>query len=123
GVVYLVAVGTITTTGTDVMTQVDQLVVTFHWNPRLRWSDGQSVTADDSVFAYELAKAAPPGDEARDRLAQIASYEQVDDHTTRAILQPDIIEPTYFLNYWTPLPRHILKVIAPDQVRKGDFAR
>lgn len=121
--VYLDAAGTITTTATDVMTQVDQLVVTFHWNPRLRWSDGQSVTADDSVFAYELAKAAPPGDEARDRLAQLASYEKVDDHTTRAILQPDIIEPTYFLNYWTPLPRHILKDIAPDQVRKGDFAR
>jgi peptide/nickel transport system substrate-binding protein len=121
--VYLDANGIITTTVTDVLTQVDQLVVTFRWNPRLRWSDGQPVTADDSVFAYELAKAAPPSDEVRDRLAQIAAYEKVDDHTTRATLQPDIVGPTYFLNYWTPLPRHVLEDLAPDEVRRSEFAR
>ncbi len=120
--VYLDATGSITTTTTDVITEVDQLVVTFHWNPRLRWSDGKPVTADDSIFAYELAKAAPPGDDARDRLERTASYEKVDDHTTRATLRADIIEPTYFLNYWTPLPRHLLQGVAPDRVYKGDFA-
>jgi peptide/nickel transport system substrate-binding protein len=120
--VYLDATGSITTTATDVITQVDQLVVTFHWNPRLRWSDGKPVTADDSVFAYELAKQSPPGSDARDRLERIAAYEKVDDHTTRATLRPDIIEPAYFLNYWTPLPRHLLQKVAPDQVYKGDFA-
>jgi peptide/nickel transport system substrate-binding protein len=121
--VHLDAAGNITTTVTDVITQVDQLAVTFHWNPKLRWSDGQPVTADDSVFAYELAKAAPPSDEARDRLAQLTAYERVDDHTTRAILQPDLTSPTYFLNYWTPLPRHLLKNVAPDKVRESDFSR
>lgn len=121
--VYLDAAGSITTTATDVMTQVDQLIVTFHWNPELHWSDGQPVTAADSVFAYTLAKAAPPSLEARDRLAQIAAYEQVDEHTTRAILQPDIIEPTYFLSYWTPLPQHLLKDMSPDQIFKGSFAQ
>jgi peptide/nickel transport system substrate-binding protein len=120
--VYLDPTGVITTTPTDVITQVDQLVVTFHWNSKLRWSDGKPVTADDSVFAYELAKASPPGDDARDRLERIASYEKVDDHTTRLMLHPDIIEPTYFLNYWTPLPRHLLQGIAPDQAYRGDFA-
>ena len=121
--VYLDAAGNITTTVTDVITQVDQLAVTFHWNPKLRWSDGQPVTADDSVFAYELAKAAPPSNEARDRLAQLMVYERVDDHTTRAILQPDFTSPTYFLNYWTPLPRHLLKNVAPDKVHESDFTR
>jgi peptide/nickel transport system substrate-binding protein len=121
--VYLDAAGTITTTATDVVTQVDQLVVTFHWNPKLAWSDGTPITADDSVFAYELAKAAPPSDEARDRLSQIVSYERVDDHTTRATLQPDFASPTYFLSYWTPLPRHKLKGVAPDKVRESDFAQ
>ena len=121
--VYLDAAGNITTTVTDLITQVDQLVVTFRWNPRLRWSDGTPLTAADSVFAYELAKAAPPNDQARDRLAQIVSYEQVDEHTTRAILQPDLVGSTYFMTYWTPLPRHVLKGIAPDQVRSSPFAR
>jgi peptide/nickel transport system substrate-binding protein len=121
--VYLDAAGSITTTATDVMTQVNQLIVTFHWNSKLSWSDGQPLTAADSVFAYTLAKAAPPSIEVRDRLAQIAAYEQVDAYTTRATLQPDIIEPTYFLNYWTPLPQHLLKDTPPDQLLKGPFAQ
>lgn len=121
--VYLDEAGGITTTVTQVITQVDQLVVTFHWNPKLRWSDGQPVTADDSVFAYQVAKTAPPSPDVSDRLAQIATYERVDDHTTRATLQPDFTTPTYFLSYWTPLPRHVLKDLKPDEIFGGDFAR
>jgi peptide/nickel transport system substrate-binding protein len=120
--VFLDPTGIITTTKTEVITQVDQLVVTFRWNKDLRWSDGTPVTADDSVFAYDLAKQAPPGDDARDRLGRTEAYEKVDDHTTRATLPPDIIEPTYFLNYWTPLPRHLLKGVAPGEAPVGAFA-
>jgi peptide/nickel transport system substrate-binding protein len=120
--VHLDAAGNITTTETSVITQVDQLVVTYRWNPDLHWSDGQPVTAADSVFAYNLAKTAPPNDDARDRLAQTVSYEKVDDHTTRAILRPDVTGPTYFLNYWTPLPEHVLKNADPTQVAQSDFA-
>ncbi len=117
--VFLDPTGIITTTQTEVITQVDQLVVTFRWNKSLRWSDGTPVTADDSMFAYELAKQSPPGEEARARLGRTAAYEKVDEHTTRAILQPDIIEPTYFLNYWTPLPRHLLQGVAPNEAPSG----
>ncbi|HWQ14113.1 MAG TPA: peptide ABC transporter substrate-binding protein [Roseiflexaceae bacterium] len=117
--VYLDVAGNITTTVTQLITQVDQLVVTFRWNPKLTWSDGTPVTADDSVFAYELARAAPAGPEARDLLAQTASYEKVDDHTTRAVLRPDFTGPTYFLSYWTPLPRHLLAGVAPHQAREA----
>lgn len=120
--VFLDPTGLITTTQTDVVTQVEQLVVDFHWNKNLRWSDGEPVTADDSVFAYQLAKDAPPSDDARDRLGRIVAYEKVDDHTTRTTLRPDVIEPTYFLNYWTPLPQHVLKDTPADRVAKGDFA-
>ncbi len=120
--VFLDPTGIVTTTQTEVITQVDQLVVTFRWNKNLRWSDGQPVTADDSVFAYELAKQSPPGEDARARLGRTTTYEKVDDHTTRAILQPDIIEPTYFLNYWTPLPRHLLQGVAPNEAPTSSFA-
>jgi len=120
--VFLDPTGIITTTQTDVITQVDQLAITFRWNPELRWSDGTPVTADDSVFAYELAKQAPPGEEARSKLSRTQSYEKVDDHTTKAILYPDMIEPTFFLNYWTPLPRHLLKDVAADEVATSSFA-
>ncbi|MEM8529239.1 MAG: peptide ABC transporter substrate-binding protein [Chloroflexota bacterium] len=121
--VYLDAAGEITTTVTDVITQVDQLVVTYRWNPELHWSDGTPVTSEDSVFAYELARAAPPNNTAIDRLAQTVSYEAIDEHTTRAILQPDLTGVTYFLNYWTPLPRHLLEGMEPAEILDSDFAR
>ncbi len=121
--VYLDATGAITTTVTDVVTQVDQLVITFRWNPQLRWSDGTPVTADDSVFAYELAKAAPPGDAAAELLAKTAAYEKIDDHTTRAVLRPDYVGAAYFMSYWTPLPRHLLQGVDPARVHEIPFAR
>lgn len=121
--VFLDAAGNITTTTTAVITQVDQLVVTFRWNPKLTWSDGTPVTAADSVFAYELARAAPPSAEARAQLDLTLAYDQVDEHTTRATLKPDRTGPTYFLTYWVPLPLHLLKDVAPDQLRQHPYAQ
>jgi peptide/nickel transport system substrate-binding protein len=121
--VYLDVAGNITTTITDIITQVDQLEVTFRWNPKLTWSDGTPVTAGDSVFAYELASKAAPGDDARLLLSQLVRYEAIDDHTTRALLQPDLTGPTYFLSYWVPLPRHILKESDPATLPESEYAR
>jgi peptide/nickel transport system substrate-binding protein len=104
---------------TGEVTRAQQVVVTYRWNPQLRWSDGEPVTAHDSVFAYELAKMSLLGDEAATRCAFLDHYEVVDEHTTRAYLHPDFVDPaainvaytdpTYYLNIWTPLPYHILK--------------
>lgn len=120
--VYLDDFGAITSTVTTLPTETQQLIVTFRWNPELRWSDGTPLTADDSVFAYELARATTPGEQARTILAQTIAYEQVDTHTTRAVLRPDFTGPTYVLSVWTPLPRHVLGTIPPEQVRASDFA-
>lgn len=121
--VYLDAAGTITTTQTEVITQAEQLVVTYRWNPDLRWSDGAAVTADDSLFAYELAQQNSLGEEANSRLMLLESYERVDDHTTRAILKPDFTNPSYFLTFWTPLPRHLLEDVPAAELRQSDFAQ
>ncbi len=121
--VFLDAAGTITTTATETITQVQQLVVTYRWNPELRWSDGITVTADDSVFAYELAQKVSLGEEAESRLLLLESYERVDAHTTRALLKPDFTTPFPFLTFWTPLPRHLLADIPPDTLRQSDFAQ
>lgn len=121
--VYLDAAGTITTTATETITQVQQLVVTYHWNPALRWSDGTPVTAADSVFAYELAQATSLGEEANNRLVLLERYEQVDEHTTRAFLKPDFMHPFYYLTFWTPLPRHVLADVPPDELTQSDFAQ
>lgn len=121
--VYLDGAGMITTTATAVITQVQQISVTFRWNPKLTWSDGTPVTADDSLYAYELARQVYMGQEAASKLALLDRYEKVDAHTTRAVLKPDYTDPAYPAVYWTPLPRHVLLGRDPNELRGGDFAR
>jgi peptide/nickel transport system substrate-binding protein len=122
--VYLDAAGNITTTTTTVITQVQQVSITYQWNEKLTWSDGVPVTAADSVFAYELArKQAPLGEEARILLDRTADYKLIDEHTTKAILQPDLVGSGIFLSYWTPLPKHLLQDVPPAEIRDSTFAK
>ncbi|MDW8405788.1 peptide ABC transporter substrate-binding protein [Chloroflexus sp.] len=115
--------GQITDTPTEKTDEVTQISVTFRWNPDLRWSDGTPVTAADSVFAYELAQRVDLGQAANSRLAMIERYEQVDEHTTRAVLRPDVTDPAYLTSFWVPLPRHLLAEMDPQQVTQSEFAR
>ncbi|HMQ31125.1 MAG TPA: peptide ABC transporter substrate-binding protein [Chloroflexaceae bacterium] len=120
--VFLDQTGAITTTTTDVITQVQQISVIFRWNPDLTWSDGAPLTAADSVFAYELARRAGLGQETRSKLDLLERYEQVDEHTTRAVLKPDYTDPAYLTTFFTPLPRHLLEGGDPAELRSGQFA-
>ncbi len=115
--------GRITETPTTTTDEVTQVSVTFRWNPGLRWSDGTPVTAADSVFAYELAQRVDLGQAANSRLAMIERYEQVDEHTTRAVLRPDVTDPAYITSYWVPLPRHLLATLDPQQMMQSEFIR
>jgi peptide/nickel transport system substrate-binding protein len=120
---YLDAAGVITTTATSVVTDAQQLVVTYRWNPDLKWADGTPVTAADSVFAYETMKAAPPSQDIKDRLDLLVRYEADGDHTTRAYLKPDFTGPDYLETSWLPLPRHLLQGVKPEELADSDFAR
>ncbi|NJP05567.1 MAG: peptide ABC transporter substrate-binding protein [Chloroflexaceae bacterium] len=104
------------------LTIAQQLVITYRWNPDLTWSDGEPVTAADSVFAYQLAQGISLGEAADRSLQLLADYEQVDTHTTRAYLKPDFTDPAYMETFWTPLPRHMLADIAVSQLMTSEFA-
>jgi peptide/nickel transport system substrate-binding protein len=120
--VYLDATGAITTTATQVITQVQQISVTYRWSRDLVWSDGVPLTAGDSLFAFELARRVNLGQEAQSKLALLQSYEKLDDYTTRAVLKPDFTDPAFLTMFWTPLPRHVLEAQDPATLRAGDFA-
>jgi ABC-type transport system substrate-binding protein len=71
----------LTYTGTQTVTvTMDQMVVRFKLLPGIRWSDGASLTADDSVYSFEVAKSlfssALPG-----RIARTRSYRSLDQYT------------------------------------------
>jgi peptide/nickel transport system substrate-binding protein len=95
-----------TYTGGTVM--MDQLQVTFRLLPDLLWSDGRPLTADDSVYSYELSAAAdtpaPPG--MKRAILGTQSYKALDDRTVVWTGLPGNIDPAYSRRFWSPLPRH-----------------
>ncbi len=86
--------------------EMDQMVVTFKFKPGLQWSDGEPLTADDSVYAFEL-NADPDTPTTKYVIERTASYEAADDVTVVWSSMPGYIDATYFANVWEPKPRHL----------------
>jgi peptide/nickel transport system substrate-binding protein len=91
--------------------QMDQLSATFTLLPNLVWSDGAPLTASDSVFAFEL-KTDPDGYNSINYLQQrTASYQLGEDEqglTTIWTGLPGFYDPTYYTNFFSPKPEHVL---------------
>ena len=83
---------------------MNQLVVDFQMKPTI-WADGEPVTADDSVYSFELA-ADPDTPGTKFLVARTATYEAAGALSTRWTGLPGFMDPTYFTNFRRPLPRH-----------------
>jgi len=108
--------------------QMQQMVVTFTLHSDLYWSDGALLTADDSVFSFELAAdpATPPlhppqwgGKRGGERTA---GYRAADVHTVVWSGIPGFIDHAYFLNFWHPLPRHAWGHLSAAELLSADVA-
>lgn len=85
--------------------QMDQLSVTFKLLPGLKWSDGEPLTADDSLYSYSLAvdPATPVSKYLTDRTL---SYQAADAQTVTWTGVPGFFEQRYGAYFFMPLPRH-----------------
>jgi peptide/nickel transport system substrate-binding protein len=111
-----------------------QLVVTFTLRADVTWEDGHPLTADDSVYSFELADALgnlPPHDKLlRDRTL---SYEAVDARTVVWTSVPGYRDTFYLYgspsqnvyvqNFYHPLPRHSLGTLGADQMLDSEIVR
>jgi peptide/nickel transport system substrate-binding protein len=94
----------VTFDGSAVM--MEQMVVDFTMKQRY-WSDGEPVTADDSVYSFEIV-GDPDSTTSKYTIDRTASYEATGDLSTRWTSVPGFKDATYFVNFWGPLPRHNL---------------
>ena len=101
--------------------EMDQMVVTFTLFSDLMWDDGEPLTADDSVYAFELVADAdtPTSKYTTDRTA---SYEAADDVTAVWTGIPGFMDATYFINFFGPLPRHSLGQFTALELLEADEA-
>lgn len=86
--------------------EMDQMVVRFELLEGLVWSNGDALTADDSVYSFELA-ADPDTPVARYAVERTASYEAVSGTVVIWAGLPGYTDDLYYTNFWHPFPRKL----------------
>ena len=86
---------------------MDRMRVEFRLQPARFWSDGQPLTAGDSLFSYEV-DGRPETSSSKFLVDRTASYDALDDLTLRWTGIPGYLDGGAPGNIWTPLPRHVL---------------
>jgi peptide/nickel transport system substrate-binding protein len=101
--------------------QMDQLVVTFTLLEGLMWSDGEPLTAQDSVYSFQVAsdESTPVSKFLIDRTQ---TYEAADEQTLQWWGKPGFIDPDYFTNFWLPLPDHLWSEFTPAQLLEEEIS-
>ena len=99
--------------------QLDQMQVTFRLLPGLKWSDGEPLTAADSVYAFNLT-ADPSMTGSKYLVERTKSYEAADDVTIQWWGKPGFVDTTYFMNFQPPVPKHLWEKYTPDQLTSTD---
>jgi peptide/nickel transport system substrate-binding protein len=86
--------------------RMDVLEVSFTLKSGLTWSDGAPLTANDSVYAFNLLLD-PATTGLKFVVERTASYLATSDRSTKWTGLPGFKDPTYFLNYFGPAPQHV----------------
>ncbi|HSO13845.1 MAG TPA: ABC transporter substrate-binding protein [Anaerolineales bacterium] len=101
--------------------QMDQMVATFTMLEGLTWSDGEPLTANDSVYSFGLASSddTPVSKFLFDRTQ---TYEAADDVTVQWWGLPGFIDPEYYTNFWMPLPEHKWSEFSASELLQVDVS-
>ncbi len=103
--------------------EMEQMVVTFTLKPGLRWSDGEPLTAYDSVYSFELNRD-PDTPADKQAVNRTARYEALDDYTIVWTGLPGHRDAEYFTHFWSPLPAHAWGELTPlELVEAKESAR
>ena len=100
---------------------LDQLVVEFKLIDGLLWSDGAALTADDSVYSYQI-EAALETPSTKFLVNNTQSYESLDELTLRWTGIPGFMDNEYRGNFWSPLPEHLLQGKTPAALLEDEGA-
>ena len=99
---------------------LDALVAQFRLLPGIHWSDGNALTANDSVYSYQLLKnlyaGVPP-----ELLRFTQSYQALDDLTVEWVSIPGY-QSEYETYFFTPLPEHLWGLIDPQELLVSEIS-
>jgi peptide/nickel transport system substrate-binding protein len=111
--------------------EMAQLSADFTLLPDLKWSDGVPLTANDSVYGFELARACQEDRRCGDGLVTdnpesvrgTASYTALDERSTRWTGVPGFLDANYRTNFFFPMPEHQLGELDLDELLAAEAMR
>ena len=95
--------------------QVDQLTATFELLGGLKWSDGQPLSASDSLYAFQIASD-PATPISKRTVDQTASYMVMDDTTVMWVGKPGLVTDAFEQYFWAPMPEHAWGEYSADEL-------
>ncbi len=99
--------------------KMDQLTLNFSLLPGLKWSDGAPLTADNSIFSYEVSSD-PATPVSKDIVYRTASYQALDETTVEWTGLPGYMPADYGTYFWLPFPRHLWAQIGAANLLTAD---
>jgi len=86
--------------------EMEQMVVTFRLRENLRWSDGEPLTSDDSIYAFDLL-ASKDTPASKYLVERTAAYEAIDPLTVQWRGKPGFVDALYATHFFAPMPMHL----------------
>ena len=116
----------------------DGTVITFHLNPNVKWHDGEPFTAQDMVFAAQVATSPETTVTRRSYFASLEGTDDtgvcenmeelgvvaVDDHTLEYHFKTGVAISTFLYvdaQRYYPMPYHLLKDVPFDQMETNEY--
>lgn len=100
--------------------KVVQMTAVFSLLPDLKWSDGQPLTAADSVYSYQLS-ADPATNVSKNMLERTADYQAVDDQTVKWTGIPGYLTLRPANVFWIPQPKHLMENLTAEELNSADL--
>jgi peptide/nickel transport system substrate-binding protein len=101
--------------------QLDQWVIRFQLKGGLRWSDGNPLSVDDSVYSYEVAEVLYPA--ALPALVQrTQAYQRLDEQTVEWRGVPGYLDGDIAGKFFSPLPRLAWAALKAEDLRTSQIS-
>ncbi len=94
---------------------MDQIVAEFRIRSDVNWSDGEPVTAADSVFSFGIDQHIDTPT-LKTQVDRTASYEALNTNTVAWTGIPGYVDSEYYSNFWSPLPEHQLGELSAEEL-------
>ncbi len=97
-----------------------QMSATFQLLPGLKWSDGEPLTAADSVYSYELSADAATN-VAKKMIELTQSYQAANDLALTWTAIPGYMTKRPASFFWIPQPKHLLESYTAEELNTSDL--